>query len=157
MYRQKITPFLWFASNALEAAEFYVSLFPNSGIDSILPGPDGKPLLVAFHLGEMGVCALNGNNAPVTFTDAVSLAVACDTQAEVDRLWDALMEGGSSLACGWLHDRFGVSWQITPKELPGLLSDPDPARAGRAMQAMMGMIKLDIAAIQRAADGEPEA
>lgn len=154
---QKITPFLSFDGRAEEAANFYVSLLPDSCIDRVVrspietpSGPAGTVLIVEFTLAGTQYIALNTPN--FTFTEAVSFMIACDDQAETDRLWDALTaNGGEGVACGWLKDRFGLFWQITPKRLLELVKDPDVARARRAMEAMMEMVKIDIAAIERAA------
>ncbi len=152
MIRQKVTPFLWFDSQAEEAARFYVSLFPDSAVTAVTPGPNGKPLVVEFTLAGVRYLALNGG-PHYQLTAAFSLSIDCETQAEIDELWEKLTAGGGSpVRCGWLTDRFGLSWQVVPVVLPQLLADPDPARAGRAMQAMMGMTKLDIAALRAAAD-----
>ena len=155
----KISPCLWFATEAEEAATFYVSLIPDSRIKHVqrspMDNPSGKAgsvLVVNFELAGQTYMALNGNK-PNSFTQAVSFKVDCDDQAEVDRLWDALCEGGTPVQCGWLTDRFGVSWQIVPKAMMRLLGDPDPARAKRAMAAMMTMVKLDVAALEKAAAG----
>ncbi len=155
---QKVTPFLSFDGRAEEAAEFYVSLLPNSRIDRITRSPMetqggavGSVLLVEFTLAGTSYIALN--TPGFTFTEAVSFLINCEDQAETDRLWEALTaDGGSGVACGWLKDRFGVFWQITPVRLMELIRDPDPARANRAMTAMTQMIKIDIAEIERAAD-----
>ena len=147
-----ITPNIWFDTQALEAAELYVSLFPNSKVVHVLRA-GGAAIAVDFVLDGRPVLALNGRQEP-GFTDAVSLVVPCETQADVDHYWDALTRGGEEGPCGWLKDRYGVSWQIVPDGLSALLGDPDPAKAGRAMQAMLRMKKLDIAAIRRARDGE---
>jgi predicted 3-demethylubiquinone-9 3-methyltransferase (glyoxalase superfamily) len=157
----KIRPCLWFATEAEEAARFYVSLFPNSRIDhvqrNVTDAPGGKAgsvLVVEFTLAGQRFMALNGGQK-MEYTWAVSMAVDCEDQAEVDRLWDGFLQGGGSpQQCGWLHDRWGLSWQITPRILPKLLGDPDKAKAARAFQAMLGMVKLDIAALERAAAGE---
>ena len=155
----KISPCLWFATEAEEAANFYVSLLPDSRIKHVqrspMDNPSGKAgsvLVVSFELAGQTYMALNGNK-PNAFTQAVSFKVDCDDQAEVDRLWDALCDGGTPVQCGWLTDRFGVSWQIVPKAMMRLLGDPDPARAKRAMAAMMTMVKLDVAALEKAAAG----
>lgn len=150
---QKITPFLWFDGDAEEAAAFYVSVFKRSRIVSTMPGPNGKALTVAFELEGQRFVALNGG-PQYQFTPAISFYVDCETQAEVDALWAKLTDGGAEVQCGWLTDRFGVSWQIVPSVLMTLLSDPDPEKAGRVMQAMLKMVKLDIAALQRAHAGE---
>jgi predicted 3-demethylubiquinone-9 3-methyltransferase (glyoxalase superfamily) len=152
--RQKITPFLWFNDNAEEAANFYVSVFPDSRITDIARMGEGGPALtVAFTLNGEDFVGLNGG--PVhAFTEAVSFVIDCETQAEVDRYWETLTAGGGQPGdCGWLKDRFGLSWQVVPRRLPELLTDPDPARAQRAMQAMMQMHKLDIAVLEAAANG----
>ena len=149
-----IKPCLWFQTEAEDAANFYVSLFPSSRVVHVMRA-GGATVAVDFVLDGRPVMALNGRPER-GFTDAVSFAVPCETQRDVDRYWDALVEGGEEGQCGWLTDRFGVAWQMVPNELPALLGDPDPARAGRAMQAMLGMRKLDIAALRRARDGEAE-
>jgi predicted 3-demethylubiquinone-9 3-methyltransferase (glyoxalase superfamily) len=147
---------LWFATEAEDAANFYVSLFPNSKIGNVMGG-GGAVVAVDFQLNGQPFMALNGRRSE-GFTDAVSFVVPCETQADVDRYWDALVkDGGEEGRCGWLKDRFGVSWQIVPNELGSLLGDPDREKAGRAMQAMLGMKKLDIAAMRRARDGETAA
>jgi predicted 3-demethylubiquinone-9 3-methyltransferase (glyoxalase superfamily) len=157
---QKIAPFLSFINgDAEEAATFYVSLLPDSRIDSIFrspvdtpSGPAGSVLMIEFTLAGLSYLALNvGPDEP--FNRAVSFLIHCDDQAEVDRLWAALSAGGEEIACGWLRDRWGLTWQITPKRLLELIRDPDPGRAQRAMKAMMTMVKIDIAAIERAAAG----
>ncbi|MDB4882752.1 MAG: 3-demethylubiquinone-9 3-methyltransferase [Gemmatimonadetes bacterium] len=142
---------LWFQSEAEEAATFYVSIFPNSKIGHVMRA-GGAVIVVDFVLDGNRFMALNGRQQSA-FTDAVSFVVPCETQADVDRYWDALVRGGEEGRCGWLKDRFGVSWQIVPNALGALLGDPDPAKAGRAMQAMLGMKKLDVAALERARDG----
>lgn len=153
----KITPCLWFDTQADEAAELYVSIFPNSRIVSTThygegaPMPAGSVLTVTFELEGHQFLGLNGGPA-FTFNEAVSFQVHCEDQAEVDHYWDALVDGGSEGDCGWLKDRFGVSWQIVPIQLPALLSDPDRGRAQRAMDAMMKMKRLDVGALERAAD-----
>lgn len=156
---QKITPCLWFNGDAEEAARFYVSLLPDSRIDRVVrspaatpSGPEGMVLVVEFTLAGSRFTGLNGG-PQFPFTEAVSFAIACENQGEVDRLWAALSEGGSTGPCGWLKDRWGLSWQIVPTRLHELLADPDPDRARRAMQAMLKMSKLDIAEMERAADG----
>lgn len=157
----KISPCLWFKDQAEEAARLYVSLIPDSRIDHIQrnvadspAGKEGTVLVVAFTLAGQSFQALNGGNAQ-DYSHAMSLSVDCADQAEVDRLWDGLLQGGGRPEqCGWLRDRFGVPWQIVPSIMPKLLGDPDPARAQRAMRAMMGMVKLDVAALQAAADGK---
>ena len=149
-----LTTCLWFDGNGLDAAEFYVSLFDDSHIDGVSPGPDGSPMMVHFTLMGRPFQALNGGPM-FSFNEAVSLVVPCEGQAEVDRHWAALTEGGEEGRCGWLKDRFGLSWQIVPDELGEILGDPDPGRAGRAAEAMMQMQKLDIAAMRAAADAAP--
>jgi len=155
----KITPFLWFDGQAEPAARFYVSLFPDSRIDNVARAPADTPsggagtvLTVEFTLCGNHYVALNGG-PQFPFTEAVSFQIACEDQAEVDRLWRALSEGGSEGQCGWLKDRWGFSWQVTPTRLHELLGDSDPGRARRAMEAMLKMRKLDIAALEQAANG----
>lgn len=152
MIRQKVTPFLWFDTQAEEAANFYVSLFPDSAVTAVSPGPTGAALVVAFRLAGVDYLALNGGPHQ-KLTEAFSLSIDCQTQAEVDDYWEKLSAGGSEVCCGWLKDRFGLSWQVVPDVLPKLLGDADRVKAGRAMDAMMGMIKLDVAALQAAFDG----
>jgi len=153
-----VTPFVWYDSEAEEAAGLYTSVIPNSRIVDVSrygpagPGPEGSVMAVTFELDGLRFTALNGGPAH-PLTEAVSFMVSCETQAEVDRYWAALSEGGEEGPCGWLRDRFGLSWQIVPTALPRLLGDPDRARAQRAMQAMLGMRKLDIAALEEAAAG----
>lgn len=155
----KVTPFLSFDGKAEEAASFYVSLLPDSRIDRITRSPmdtpggeTGSVLLVEFTLAGTSYIALN--TPGFTFTEAVSFLIACEDQPETDRLWAALTaDGGSEVACGWLKDRYGVFWQITPTRLLELIRDPDPDRANRAMVAMTQMVKIDIAEVERAADG----
>jgi predicted 3-demethylubiquinone-9 3-methyltransferase (glyoxalase superfamily) len=153
-----ITPCLWFDGNGLEAAEFYVSVLPNSRITQVThygpdqPGADGAVLTVAFELDGQPYVALNGGPQH-KFTEAVSFQVSAHGQEEVDSLTDQLTaDGGEIGPCGWVKDRFGLSWQVVPDELPVLLADPDPARANAAMQAMLGMTKIDIKAVRDAAD-----
>jgi predicted 3-demethylubiquinone-9 3-methyltransferase (glyoxalase superfamily) len=155
----KIAPCLWFNGEAEEAAKFYVSLLPDSRIDKIQhntidsrSGPAGSVLVVQFTLAGQQYMALNGGMR-FEYTHAISFKVDCTDQAEVDRLWDGLSAGGSIEQCGWLKDRYGVSWQIVPAVLPNLLGGPDRAGAQRAMQAMLQMVKLDIAGLQKAYDG----
>jgi len=149
-----IKPCLWFRDEAEAAASFYVSVFPNSTIAGVMRGaPDAPAVAVAFVVDGTNVLALNGRQEN-GFTDAHSFVVNCDTQDDIDRYWSALTgDGGEEGRCGWLKDRFGVSWQIVPSDMPSLLGGPDPAAAGRAMQAMLGMRKLDIATLERARDG----
>ncbi len=155
----KIAPCLWFAREAEEAANFYVSLFPNSRIDhvqkNIIDTPAGKPdevLVVTFTLAGQRFMALNGGNR-IEFNHAISLEVDCVDQAEVDRLWDGLTDGGAPVECGWVTDRYGVSWQVVPALLSKYIADPDPAKAARVMQALMQMVKLDIAGLEAAYHG----
>ncbi|HEY7661324.1 MAG TPA: VOC family protein [Actinomycetota bacterium] len=161
---QTITPYLWFDDQAEEAAEFYVTLFAKRGkpgTTEILnvarygdagPGTPGSAITVQFVLEGQEFVALNGGPTHA-FTEAVSFLVSCESQAEVDELWDALTaDGGEESMCGWLKDRFGLSWQIIPNRLMELLGDPDPGRSQRAMQAMLQMRKIDIAGLERAAD-----
>jgi predicted 3-demethylubiquinone-9 3-methyltransferase (glyoxalase superfamily) len=153
-----ITPNLWFDTNGLEAAEFYVSVFPNSKITAVThytdagPGQVGSVLTVDFELDGQAYTALNGG-PQFTFDEAISLLVTCADQKEIDYYWDKLSDGGEEGPCGWLKDRFGLSWQITPPGMNEYLNDPDRGRAERAMKAVYGMKKLDLAAIQAAADG----
>jgi len=157
----KIAPCLWFVNEAEEAAKFYVSLFPNSRIDriqkNVIDSPGGKAgtvLIVEFTLAGQRFLALNGGER-VEYTHALSLEVDCDDQAEIDRLWDAMTSGGGApVQCGWLNDRYGVSWQIVPKAVSRMLGDPDTAKAGRVMQAVLQMVKLDIAALKAAYEGK---
>ncbi|KRD41462.1 3-demethylubiquinone-9 3-methyltransferase [Cellulomonas sp. Root930] len=156
---QSISPFLWFDDQAEQAAEHYVSIFPNSRIVSVArygegaPQPAGTAFTVSFVLDGLEVQALNGG-AAYSFTEAFSMQVSVPDQAECDRVWDALTaDGGEPGACGWLKDRWGLSWQVIPTVLPELLGDPDPGRAGRALNAMLTMSKLDVAALRAAADG----
>ena len=155
----KIAPCLWFDGEAEEAARFYVSLLPNSRIDhvqkNVTDSPAGKAgsvLIVKLTLAGQDFLALNGGTR-FEHTPAISFQVDCADQAEVDRLWDGLSAGGAVERCGWLRDRYGVSWQIVPSVLPQLLGDPDPAKAQRVMQAMLQMVKLDIAGLKTAHAG----
>jgi predicted 3-demethylubiquinone-9 3-methyltransferase (glyoxalase superfamily) len=155
----KITPCLWFDTQAEEATNFYVSVFKNSKVTGIQryagdagPLPDGTVVTTQFELDSQPFMALNGG-PHVQFTDALSMFVSCEDQREVDELWDKLLsDGGSPSMCGWLKDRYGVSWQIVPKQLGELLGDSDQAKAGRVMEAMLKMVKLDVAALQAAYD-----
>ena len=157
----KISTCLWFDGNAEEAARFYTSLFPNSRIDSVDPspgetpsGPEGSIITVNFTLGGRSFIGLNGG-PEFTFTEAISLSIDCDDQAEVDRYWDALTAGGGEPGpCGWLKDRFGLSWQVVPRQLIEMYSSTDRAAARRAMEAMLKMTKLDVAELERAFAGE---
>ena len=155
----KITPCLWFNGQAEEAAQFYVSLFEDAEVLSVsrygagARYPAGTALVVEFTLSGQRFQALNGGDM-CRFSEAISLSVACKDAAEVDHYWDTLVAGGGQEGpCGWLKDRFGVSWQVVPDGLGALIGDPDPARAGRAMQAMLKMKKLDLAAMRAAANG----
>jgi predicted 3-demethylubiquinone-9 3-methyltransferase (glyoxalase superfamily) len=154
---QKITTCLWFDTQGEEAADFYVSLFKNSRIVEVSrfgeggPRPAGMAMTVLFELDGQRFTALNGG-PEFNFTEAVSLQVSCESQEEVDRFWDALSEGGEEGQCGWLKDKYGLSWQIIPTELGEVLNDPDPEKSQRAMQAMLQMKKLDIDAMRRAAE-----
>lgn len=146
---QKITPFLWFNGKAEEAAEFYVSVFNNSKIVSLM-GPKGEAMSVTFELEGQQFHALNGG-PQFSFTPAISLFVSCETQAEVDDLWTRLLaDGGREDRCGWLQDKYGLSWQIIPTILGQLLGNQDREKAGRAMQAMLQMTKIDIAGLKQA-------
>ena len=154
---QKITPFLWFDHQAEEAAGFYTSIFPNSKIVRVVrygkagPGPPGSAMTVEFQLEGQTFVALNGG--PIfKFTEAISFVVNCRTQDEVDVYWDKLSAGDSAAQCGWLKDKFGLSWQIVPTVLVEMLSDPDPQKSQRVMKAMMTMIKLDIRRLKEAFD-----
>ncbi len=152
----RITTNLWFDTEALEAAEHYVSILPDSRITDVsrygdgTPRPAGTVLTVAFELDGQAYLALNGG-PEFRFTEAISLVVNCADQDEVDHYWAALVDGGEPGQCGWLKDRYGLSWQIVPDGMGEVMGDPDPARAGRVMQAMLGMQKLDIAALRAAA------
>jgi predicted 3-demethylubiquinone-9 3-methyltransferase (glyoxalase superfamily) len=153
---QKVTPCLWFDDQGEEAANFYASIFPNSRITDMSrygesgPGTPGKVMTVAFELDGRPFTALNGG-PQYSFSEAVSFQVACDDQDEVDRYWEALGDGGEQGPCGWLKDKFGVSWQVFPKRLPDLLSDPDRDKAQRVMAAMLKMRKIDVGELERAA------
>ena len=155
----KISPCLWFDGTAQEAVDFYVSVFRNARITNTLlhneasPGPVGSLLAVEFELDGEAFLALNGG-PEFQFTPAISMFIQCDDQAEIDHYWDKLLDGGQAMACGWLTDRFGVTWQIAPRRLIGMLRDPDLAKANRTMAKMREMIKLDIAALERAYRGE---
>jgi len=155
----KIKTCLWFATEAEEAAALYTSLIPNSRIDHVQRSPADNPggskgsvLVVEFTLAGRAFMGLNGGRDE-PHSNKISTSVSCEDQAETDRMWEALLaDGGKPQACGWLNDRWGHAWQIVPKQLTALMSDPDPARAQRAMQAMMTMIKIDVAALISAAD-----
>lgn len=152
---QKITPFLWFDSQAEEAVRFYTSIFKNSKIGSISrygeagPGPKGTAMVVTFELEGQAFMALNGGPT-YSFTPAISLLVDCKSQEEVDELWEKLSAGGRKDRCGWLQDKYGLSWQIIPTELGKLMGDPDPEKSKRVMQAMLQMDKIDIKRLQQA-------
>jgi predicted 3-demethylubiquinone-9 3-methyltransferase (glyoxalase superfamily) len=152
-----LRPCLWFDTEGEEAARFYTSLFPNSRIDSVShygeagPRPAGTVMTVDFALDGQKFMALNGG-PEYTFTEAVSFQIDCDSQEEVDRYWSALSDGGEEGPCGWVKDRFGLSWQVVPRRLSELLSDPDQDRAQRVMAAMLTMGKLEIAELERAAE-----
>jgi predicted 3-demethylubiquinone-9 3-methyltransferase (glyoxalase superfamily) len=148
---QKIVPFLWFDGKAEEAAKFYVSIFKNSKVLKVTPGPNATAMSVTFQLEGQDFYALNGG-PQFRFTPAISLFVNCETQHEVDELWNKLSAGGSEEQCGWLKDKFGLSWQIIPTTLGKLLWDKDPAKANRVMQAMLQMKKIDIKGLQAAYD-----
>jgi len=152
---QKITPFLWFDDQAEEAANFYVSIFGNSKIVGVArygeagPGPKGSVMTVTFQLDGHEFIALNGG-PQFKFTEAISFVVNCETQEEVDELWEKLSEGGEKVECGWLKDKYGVSWQIVPTILGEMLSDPDPVRSQRVMKVMLQMKKIDINRLKKA-------
>jgi predicted 3-demethylubiquinone-9 3-methyltransferase (glyoxalase superfamily) len=154
----RITPWLWFDTEAEEAAEFYCSIFPNSKITQVSRYPEGGPreagmaMTVSFVLDGQEFAGLNGG-PEFKFTEAISLFIDCADQGEVDYYWEKLTDGGQEIQCGWLKDRYGLSWQVVPAGFMDVMTDPDPGRAGRAMQAMMGMKKLDVAALRAAADG----
>ena len=156
---QKITPFLWFDGKAEEAMNFYVSVFKNSKVGRVSrygeagPGPKGTVMSATFQLDGQDFFALNGGPQFV-FTPAISFFVNCETQQEVDELWDKLSEGGKKERCGWLKDRYGLSWQIIPSVLGKLLQDPDAEKAKRVMQAMLQMDKIDIERLKQAHRGE---
>src|SRR5262245_38379260 len=154
----KISPLLWFDTQAEEAAKFYVSIFKNSRIVNIArygdagPGPKGSAMTVVFQLDGQEFIALNGG-PHFKFNEAISFSVNCQTQQEVDEYWSKLTEGGQESQCGWLKDRFGLSWQITPTALGEMLSDPDPQKSKRVMEAMLKMKKIDVAELRRAYEG----
>jgi predicted 3-demethylubiquinone-9 3-methyltransferase (glyoxalase superfamily) len=156
---QKITPFLWYAKEAEEAARFYCSIFPDSRIGRVTTmqsespsGPPGSVKVVEFVLFGQRFTAMSAGPLD-PFNHAISFVVNCEYQAEVDRYWNALLEGGSAEQCGWLRDRYGVAWQIVPTALAKLMADPDPVRAKRVSDAMLKMVKIDVAALQAAYDG----
>ena len=154
---QKITPFLWFDGKAEEAMNFYVSIFKNSKVGSITrygdagPGPKGTVMIATFQLEGQDFIALNGG-PQYTFTPAISLFVDCKTQEEVDDLWNKLSEGGKTDRCGWLRDKYGLSWQIVPSTLRELIGDKDPEKSKRVMKAMLQMTKIDIQGLKQAYD-----
>jgi predicted 3-demethylubiquinone-9 3-methyltransferase (glyoxalase superfamily) len=159
-FMQKISPFIWFDNNAEEAMNFYLSVFKDSKVVRVArnppgsPGPEGALLVATIELEGQEICLMNGGPGH-PHTDAFSLTINCVSQEEVDYYWNKLLGGGGTeIACGWLKDRFGLFWQVTPIILPQLLADPDRTKAGRVMQAMMKMIKLDIAAVKAAAVGK---
>jgi predicted 3-demethylubiquinone-9 3-methyltransferase (glyoxalase superfamily) len=161
---QKISPFLWFDSQAEEAADYYCSIFPNSAKGRVtryseaFPGRVGKAMTVAFQLFGLQFTALNGlsetGEPHFRFTSAISFVISCEDQGEVDAFWEALSAGGQEQPCGWVTDKFGVTWQVVPKAMMQLLADPDPAKAQRVTRAMMQMKRIDIAALERARDGQ---
>lgn len=148
---RKITPFLWFDDRAEEAMRFYVSIFPRSRVIESSPGPDGKVMTVRFELDGEEFIGLNGGPL-FAFTEAVSFFVSCEDQAEVDDLWTKIADGGEESRCGWLKDRYGLWWQIIPKALGEMLGDPDRAKAGRVMDAMLTMSKIDVKTLEEARD-----
>ncbi len=156
---QKITPFLWFDHQAEEAAEFYTSIFNGSSIDGIArygdtgPGPKGSVMTVQFTIEGQQFIAMNAG-PQFKFTEAISFVVNCETQVELDDLWDKLSLGGQEVQCGWLKDKYGMSWQLVPANIEEMLQDKDHERSGRVMQAVMKMTKLDIAELQRAFRGD---
>jgi predicted 3-demethylubiquinone-9 3-methyltransferase (glyoxalase superfamily) len=156
---QKITPFLWFDGNAEEAMNFYTSIFRNSKVGQITrcgdagPSPKGSVLTANFQIEGQDFMALNGG-PEFKFTPAISFFVNCETQKEVDELWEKLLAGGKAMQCGWLTDKFGISWQIIPKALMEFLGDKDPQKSQRVMRAMMKMIKIDVEGLTRAYEGK---
>lgn len=158
----QITPNLWFDDNAEQAARFYVAIFPGSRITNIArytaagPGPEGQAVTVDFELDGQPFTGINGGPM-FTFSEAVSFALPCADQAESDRYWEALLaDGGQPSQCGWLKDKFGLSWQVYPRALGDYTADPDPERAARATAAMLQMSRIDLAAVAAAADGLPQ-
>lgn len=149
-----ITPFLWFDTNAEEAATFYTGLFDDATVTDTFRMEHGSLLVISLRLQGQDLTFLNGGPHH-KLSEAFSLLITCDSQDEVDRYWDALLEGGTPNQCGWLTDRFGVTWQVVPKRMNELLADPDREKAGRVMQAMMQMVKIDVAELEAAADGVP--
>lgn len=158
---QLITPFLWFDNNAEEAMNFYVSIFKNSKVGRVTrygeagPGPAGSAMTVEFELDGQEFVGLNGG-PHFKFTEAVSFTVRCETQEEIDYYWDTLSEGGQTSRCGWLKDKFGLSWQVEPRILGDLMADKDPEKAKRVMEAMLKMDKIDIEPIRRAYEGNTD-
>lgn len=157
---QKITPFLWFDNNAEKAVQFYTSIFKNSKMGTVRrygeagPGPKGSAMTVEFQIEGQDFVALNGG-PHYQFTPAISLFVKCETQAEVDDLWEKLLSGGGKPnRCGWLQDKFGVSWQVIPTALGKLMGDPDPQKSGRVVRAMLQMEKINIEGLKRAYEGK---
>jgi predicted 3-demethylubiquinone-9 3-methyltransferase (glyoxalase superfamily) len=148
----KLTTFLTFDNQADEAVRYYLATFEDGKILSSMPGPGGSVMSLTFELFGQTLIAMNGGPS-FTFSQGVSLFVSCETQAEIDRYWAKLCDGGKEIQCGWVTDKFGVTWQIIPKVLPELLGGKDPVKAGRAVQAMLQMKKLDIAALKKAYDG----
>jgi predicted 3-demethylubiquinone-9 3-methyltransferase (glyoxalase superfamily) len=157
-----IIPNLWFDTEAEEAADFYISVFPSSRVVNVAryteagPRPAGTVMTVEFELNGQRFVGINGG-PEFKFDEAVSFQITCEDQEELDRYWDLLSEGGEEGPCGWLKDRYGLSWQVVPTGMDELFADPDPTKAERAMQAMFGMRKLDIAALREAAEGAPAA
>jgi predicted 3-demethylubiquinone-9 3-methyltransferase (glyoxalase superfamily) len=156
---QKITPHLWYAKEAAEAARFYASIFPDSRVDRVTPlpadspsGPAGSVEVVEFTLFGQAFMAISAGPLD-PFNHAISFVVSCEDQAEIDRYWDALLQGGSTEQCGWLKDRYGVSWQIVPRALGEMMTGPDRDRARRVAEAMLKMVKLDLAKLQQAYEG----
>jgi predicted 3-demethylubiquinone-9 3-methyltransferase (glyoxalase superfamily) len=154
----KITPHLWFDANAEEAAKFYVSIFENSRILSLSrygdagPGPKGSVMAVGFELQGQPFAAINGG-PPFKFSEAISFLIWCDSQKEIDRLWTQLLQSGKEQPCGWLKDKFGLSWQVNYARIPEMMSDPDPARSSRVMKAMLQMTKIDVQQLEDAFNG----
>jgi predicted 3-demethylubiquinone-9 3-methyltransferase (glyoxalase superfamily) len=161
MPEQKIVPNLWFDTQAEEAAQYYIDVFGSGRVLGVTRYPEGSPgvagSVMAVEFEAAGMCFVGINGGPhFTFTEAVSFEIACADQAEVDRFWDRFIaDGGEESQCGWLKDKYGLSWQVVPVGMTELFADPDPARAQRAVQAMLGMRKLDVAALRAAADGVP--
>jgi predicted 3-demethylubiquinone-9 3-methyltransferase (glyoxalase superfamily) len=156
---QKITPFLWFDNNAEEAIDFYVSIFKNSKVGNLTrysdagPGPAGTVMIGTFQLAGQDFIALNGGPR-FKFTEAISFSIDCETQEEVDEYWEKLTAGGEESMCGWLKDKFGLSWQVVPRQLGEMMGDKDPEKAKRVMNAMLQMRKIDIAVLKQAYDGK---